>query len=132
MPNGGIHPSCFVCKWASKDSPEGGTLESIVCQYHGFVVWQPASHFCAQLSGKQGEFAQFVQAQHIDTEQMYAWIDLQYRTTEHPQIPQYHHEIVPLTDLSTYKVWNDEEKQVRYRDLHRQCQQAFAQKVNES
>jgi hypothetical protein len=81
MPNGGIKPSCFVCKWARKDlSEQTHTKDSnpligpIEFQLHGFTVWLPADHFCANLGDPKDNsgISRFVEQAGIEAGSVYA------------------------------------------------------------
>src|SRR5690349_8681458 len=114
MPNGGVHPSCFVCKWAKKDTskplhPENNNplIEPIDCQQHGFAVWLPSSHVCANLGDPHdgSGLSTFAENAKLENGNIYAWLEIGYRTKEHPQIPQYHHELVKLVSFKEFLDW---------------------------
>ena len=111
MPNGGILPSCFVCKWAKRNE-SGEPFDPIECQQHGFVVWSPSSHVCRNLSGSNDErgLSQFVEKEKLESENMYAWFQFSYSVSESPTLPLYHHELVKLASFQEFSGWTLEEK----------------------
>jgi hypothetical protein len=60
--------------------------------------------------------------------QFYIWIEIHYRTAEHPTLPQYYHELVLLAPLATYLAWSEDERQEAELALRRQKQAEFEQK----
>ena len=123
MPNGGISPSCFVCTWAKRESPNpdhpvhfNPLIEPIECQQHGFTVWLPSSHVCANLGDPYHEsgLSSFAEKAGLEGGTVYAWLVFGYRTQEHPQIPQYHHELVKLASFQEFTGWTLEQKQSAY------------------
>jgi hypothetical protein len=131
MPNGGIHPSCFVCKWAKKnESPihpveNNPLIEPIECQQHGFAVWLPSSHVCADLGDPYEEsgLSTFAESANLKEGKVYAWLEFGYRTKEYPQIPQYHHELVELASFQDFSIWTLEQKQTAYYQARNQKEQ---------
>ena len=120
MPNGGLKPSCFVCKWANKKSPNlkgyNPLIEPIECQQNGFVVWLPSSHVCSKLGDPHegGGLSTFAESVGLKDESVYAWLEFGYRTKEHPHIPQYHHELVELASFQEFTIWTLEQKQYAF------------------
>ena len=132
MPNGGIHPSCFVCKWAKKDESipshpieNNPLIVPIECLQHGFVVWLPSSHVCANLGDPYNGsgLSTFAESAKLESENVYAWLEFGYRTKEHPHIPQYHHELVKLASFQDFSVWTLEQKQNAYYQARNQKEQ---------
>src|SRR5262245_36241801 len=119
MPNGGMLPCCFICQWAKRDEDNLSLVTPITCQQHSFAVWLPARHFCSELSDSSEGAHYFTEDENISSNHMYAWIEIQYRTTEYPNLPQYYHEFLPLATLSTYAAWSEDEKKAAYRELHK-------------
>jgi hypothetical protein len=131
MPNGGMLPCCFICKWAIRDEQNLSLINPVACQKHGFAVWMPTRHFCAKLTDTSGAVHSFVKTRSIDSSDVYAWIELQYRTAEYPDLPQYYHEFLPIASLETYTAWSEAEKQAAYRRLYEVKQKEFAQKYGQ-
>ena len=120
MPNGGIQPSCFVCKWAKKNTSKpihpvdnNPLIEPVECQQHGFTVWLPSSHVCADLqeSADESGLSTFAEQAGVEPGSVYVWLEFGYHTPEHPQIPQYHHELVKLAVFQQFSRWTLEQKQ---------------------
>jgi hypothetical protein len=139
MPNGGIHPSCFVCKWAKKDEPKlvhpvknNPLIEPIECQQHGFAVWLPSSHVCADLGDPYEEsgLSTFAESAKLEKENVYAWLEFGYRSKEHPQIPQYHHELVQLASFQDFAAWTLEQKQHAYHQARNKKEQELLWQSN--
>ena len=126
MPNGGMKPSCFVCKWAKKDMSKSVTknpfLEPIECQKHDCWVWSPTVHVCANLGDTYGGsgLSTFAENAELKTGAIYAWIEFSYQSKEHPNIPQYHHELIKLASFQEFAAWTLEQKKNAY---HRQSAQ---------
>jgi len=123
MPNGGVKPSCFVCKWASKSiSRQPFTMDKnpitkpIECIKNGFSVWLPSNHVCANLGDNHEEsgLSTFVKSTRIDRKAVYAWLEFSYQTEEHPHTPQYRHELVKLASFQEFSAWTLEQKQNAY------------------
>ena len=119
MPNGGMKPSCFVCKWAKKDiskftepAAKNPLVDLIECQQHNFVVWSPASHVCANLGDPYdgSGLSTFAENAELETGSVYAWIEFGYRSKEYPNIPQYHHELIKLASFQEFSAWTLEQK----------------------
>ena len=108
MPNGSVLPSCFVCKWAKKYKKEPNLID---CQQYGFSVWLPLSHVCTNLGDpyEGSGLCTFAEDVGLEGDKMYAWFDFSYRTSEAPSIPQYRHELVPLTSFQEFSNWTIEE-----------------------
>lgn len=85
MPNGGIKPSCKVCKWAIKD--ENPTIDPIKCAKHSFIVSMPLTHVCQSLDG-DGGLASFAEVRKLQAETMYAWLKFPYIDPKHPNLPK--------------------------------------------
>jgi hypothetical protein len=132
MPNGGVQPSCFVCKWAKKDTskpihPENNNplIQPIDCQQHDFAVWLPSSHVCANLGDPYdgSGLSTFAENAKLEIEYIYAWVEFSYRTQEHPQIPQYHHELVKLASFQEFSDWTLEQKESAYHQARKEKEQ---------
>jgi hypothetical protein len=87
MPNCGIHPSCFVCKWAKKDESKpidrvgnNPLIEPIECQRHDFTVWLPSSHVCADLGDPYdgSGLSTFAESAKLENGKVYAWLEFGY------------------------------------------------------
>jgi len=131
MPNGGMLPCCFICKWAKRDEENLRVVNPIGCQKHGFAVWLPGRHFCAKLTDNSGDIHSFVETRRIVDSDVYAWIELQYRTAEYPDLPQHYHEFLPLASLETYTTWSEAEKKAAYGRLYEAKQKEFTQKYGQ-
>jgi hypothetical protein len=122
MPNGGLLPSCFVCKWAKRDpsividAEHNPLIEPVECLQHGFAVWLPAHHVCANLgdSYSGSGLATFAEGAGLEIGSIYAWLEVVYRTPEIPDIPQYHQTFVKLASLPEFSGWSLDEKQSAY------------------
>ena len=123
MPNGGMLPCCFVCRWSKKDTsrpvhPQDNNplIEPIECLQHEFAVWLPASHVCANLGDPYdgSGLSTFAERAGLESGHLYAWLEFGYRTHEHPHIPQYHHECIRLASFKEYSSWSVEEKKNAY------------------
>ena len=86
MPNGGVHPSCFVCKWAKRkesDSEDFNPLiEPLECQQHRFTVWLPSSHVCSSHGDPYdgSGLSTFAESAGLKNEVVYAWLEFGYPT----------------------------------------------------
>ncbi len=122
MPNGGVLPSCLVCKWAKRNE-SGDPIDPIECQQHGFVVWLANVHVCSNLTGSNDEpgLESFVQKENLGSEFMYAWFQFSYRMPESPTLPLYHHELINLASLQEFSKWSldDQAKMFRKRQEER-------------
>jgi hypothetical protein len=123
MPNGGVQPSCFVCKWAIKNtskspqpSDNNPLIEPIECPQNGFAVWLPSSHVCTKLGDPYdgSGLSTFSEEAGLESGSIYAWLEFGYRTKEHPSMPQYHHELVKLASFHEFAGWTLEQKQSVY------------------
>lgn len=122
MPNGGVLPSCFVCEWAQKSDD----FSTINCQQHGITV-KPALHtVCSDLT--HAGLMRFRQEKLQREGYIYIWIEIQYRTSDYPTLPQYYQELVALTPITTYASWSDAERQAAEAAAHHQKQLEFEQK----
>lgn len=103
MPNGGILPSCFVCKWAERNE-SGNLIDPIECQRHGFVVWLANVHVCSDLTGENEEpgLNSFVEEENLESEFMYAWFQFSHRAQQSPTLPLYHHELVKFASFQEF------------------------------
>ena len=117
MPNGGVQPSCFVCKWAKKDTSKpfhhtdnNPLIEPIECQQHGFAVWLPSSHVCADLGDPYdgSGLSTFAEKAGLESKYVYAWLEFG------SQISLYHHELVKLASFLEFSNWTLEQKQGNY------------------
>src|SRR5450432_337581 len=118
MPNGGIVPSCFVCKWAKKDTSRpihptdnNPLTEPIECQQHRFTVWLPADHVCANLGDPydRSGLSTFAERAGLESGSVYAWLVFG-PTPEHPHISLYHHECVKLASFQEFSSWTVEQR----------------------
>lgn len=137
MPNGGVMPSCFVCKWANKKLPpsEGSNplLEPIECQQNGFEVWLPSSHVCSKLDDpyEGGGLSTFAASAGLKDGIVYGWLEIGYRTKEHPHIPQYHHELVELAPFREFSSWTLEQKQKAFGQTMNKKEQELLSQSND-
>ncbi|NUM43270.1 MAG: hypothetical protein HUU38_01075 [Anaerolineales bacterium] len=136
MPNGGMMPSCFLCKWAKKDTPKpidpkekNPLIEPIQCQQHGIAIWLPSSHVCANLGDPYdgSGLSTFAEEVGLESKYIYAWLEFSYRTQEHPQIPQYHHEFVQLAPFEVFSHWTLEEKMNAYNQARKKKEKELSQ-----
>jgi hypothetical protein len=140
MPNGGVMPSCFICKWAKKDDSkpihpvENNPLKDpIECQQHGFKVWLPSSHVCANLGYPYDEsgLSTFAKDVGLESNIIYAWFQFQYRTQESPTIPQHHHELIKLAGFQEFSKWTIEDKEKVFRHRRNKKQQELTNSSDE-
>jgi hypothetical protein len=126
MPNGGIGPSCFICKFAQPDAHAANPLrDPLFCQHHGMQVWLPLMHVCGCLITKYNTKPPLIEQEQMDEQAVYARIEVQYRTAAYPTLPQYHHEYHFLTAVSTYRTWTETEQQAQYQILAQRVWNAF-------
>jgi hypothetical protein len=108
VPNGGMLPCCRVCQYAQ----DAQTITSISCQRHRMRITNAFHTFCADLShNSYPGLAAFIHNNTIASDQIYIWTEVQYRTTDHPTLPQYQHQFVTLTSIATYAGWTDHARQ---------------------
>lgn len=133
MPNGGVLPSCFVCKWAKEKTSER-KLDLIECQKHGFAVWLPMSHVCINLGDPYdgSGLSTFAEDAELKSNIVYVWLQFQYRTQDAPTIPQYHHELVELTTFQEFSKWTIEEKEESFRLARKMKEQELTNSSDES
>jgi hypothetical protein len=67
----------------------------------------------------------------ISAGRMYAWIEIQYRTVEYPDLPQYYKEPVSLAPISIFAAWSQDEKIAEYRRIHGLKLKAFEEKYTD-
>ena len=108
MPNGGMLPCCRVCQFAQ----DAEALATISCQRHGIQITNALHTFCADLSDDRSPgLAAFIRRNTFAPAQVYIWTEVQYRTKDHPTLPQYQHQFIALTSITTYASWTDNERQ---------------------
>jgi len=109
MPNGGVMPCCAVCQWATRQAPS-----EIYCNRHAMTVVHALDAFCPDLADSESPgLAAFVQKEGIGggaVPCVYAWVEVQYRTDEHPDLPQYHHKYVAVAPITVYAEWNNAQR----------------------
>ena len=112
MPNGGIQPSCIVCKWANRVQ-SAPPYDHVECRKHHFSVWLPQSHVCQDLDDPYdgSGLSTFADGEGLENNFIYAWLEFQYRTEDVPKIPQYRHELVKLASFQQFSEWITEEKE---------------------
>lgn len=95
---------------------------SIYCRHHEVTVFLALRSFCRELSNQAspGLGVDFVQQNGIVGDDIYAWLEIQYRTSEYPDIPQYHHKFMPLAPVDTYASWTEDEDRAVRRVLYEQ------------
>src|SRR5579859_1365730 len=127
MPNGGLLPSCWVCRWAYRGETDRQTIPShlhraaqgetdlcpIQCRLHQLVVYDSMSAFCADLSENQSPgLAEFIKKQQFTPQMMYRWLGM------------YDPEPVAVTTLEEYATWSPERQRKNLQMLNRQKPEA--------
>lgn len=114
MPNGGVLPSCSVCQWAQGTGPT-----TISCRRHGITVFLALHSFCRELSNQAYPgLVDFIRQNGITGNGIHIWLEIQHRTPEHPDIPQYDREFAPLAPVDTYASWTEAEDRAARRILY--------------
>src|SRR5262245_43337837 len=138
MPNGGVQPSCFVCKWAKRDRskpihPEHNNplIEPIECEKHGFAVWLPSAHVCADLGDPYdgSGLSTFAETAQLANGFVYAWLEVSLRGKEAPEIPQYRLELVKLAKFQDFSSLTLEQKESAYQEAGRKSEQELSRKL---
>jgi hypothetical protein len=84
-------------------------------------VFLPSHSFCRELSNPAYTWlGGFVQNNDIVGNEIYTWLEIQYRTPQYPDIPQYHHKFAPLAPVVTYASWTEAEDRAARKILHDQ------------
>jgi hypothetical protein len=90
------------------------------------MVYNVLHTFCADLSDDAiPGLAGFAQAEDLKEDEIYMWIEIQYRTREHADLPQYHHAFVGLASISTYASWTRDERELARKTLYEQERREF-------
>jgi hypothetical protein len=126
MPNGGMLPSCIVCKWSEREELPH---RDVYCRKHSMTVYGSFHTFCPDLSKDSTPgLALFIQENEIAGSDLYAWIQIGYRSEEYPDLPQYYHEYKLLASLTTYASWNKKEIRARREELYKEALHDFLTK----
>jgi hypothetical protein len=130
MPNGGMLPSCLLCKWAER---KNDLQTGVYCQHHSMMVYSAPTTFCPDLSNDSTpRISDFIQQDGIKGNDVFVWVEIQYRHPEHPSLPQYYHEYVLLAPVSTYMSWSKGEIKNHRMALYEQKREEFRAKYAES
>ena len=125
MPNGGMMPCCLVCQWARRTD----SFYAIVCQHHQVTIAHPLRTFCPDLSDPSTPgLAAFVYDADIHGHDIYVWIEIQHRTADDPDLPQYYHTFAAVAPIATYATWSEAERQAALRTLYDQKRKELERK----
>ncbi len=122
MPNGGIMPCCWVCHWGSRNTKES----SVACKQHQLTTHLPLATFCADLAleNDDGKRRYFLDRKpSLEPNIMYEWLELAYKDSKYPGIPQYFHGSIGLGPLGEFATWSKEQQIKTSQTLHEQKRQ---------
>ena len=132
MQNGGLMPSCFVCKWKKElTGGEDPLLKQIHCEKNGFDVLLPTFHFCSSIDGYTG-LRDFSAREKIEPDTVYVWAEVSYRTSLYPTLPQYYHEYAKLAPFSEYTKWTDDQKRQAFQSIHNTVQKKLRENYSDT
>jgi hypothetical protein len=106
MPNGGMLPSCFTCKWTEKSKDFGEAIQHCYCTLHSLRIIGSPFVFCPDLSTHNDAMqpGKFIVQEGITGDNLYIWLETSFETNEPAYI---YGTLVPIT---TYSKWSDEQK----------------------
>jgi hypothetical protein len=105
MPNGGMKPCCWICRWGTlQDIQES----SVICEQHHLTIYLPLATFCSELVMQSGGQSHYFAGREFSPEpgSMYEWLEVAYEDSRYPGIPQYFKEPVELAALGEFATWN--------------------------
>ena len=130
MSNGGSLYSCLTCRWVQTNPDVEQSWKQARCQRHSMDVIRPGNTFCSDLSimSLPKIFSWLIKGSRFRGKDVYSLIEIQYRTQEYPNLPQYHLEIALLAPIKTYASWSEDQKREARSKLYEQKEKEFRQK----
>ena len=110
MPNGGMMPCCWVCRWGISQSIQE---PSVICERHHLTTYLPLATFCSELALQSDDSQRrYFSGKEFDPKPgiMYEWLQIAYTDVKHPGIPQYYHEPADIAPVREYSTWSKQQQ----------------------